>query len=349
MVGYTRRQALRRGIGIAAAGAALPALAACGSSEEKSGAATAAGTKLRTVRHQLGWLHGVEWGGTYIAIDRGYHRAEGQRLELSPGGPQTNAESRLAAGRADVGIVYGVGVALANKEGADLTIIGGHLQKSPAGVASLADDPIRRPEDLAGKRIGVPTNSVASMDAFLAANGVSKKDVKYVPVQDSIGPLANGQVDGFYTYITELGALAARKIPYHFMYRSEFSETDMPDLIGVSRRTLESDRDMVVRFLRAEIRGWQDFVANPTPAIKAAVNDYGKPIGLKEPEQRFQAEQYVALVKGAPIVEDKGVLWLSDRTRAGIRASAKAAGAPLQDAAFDDSVLREAFGGRNRL
>src|SRR5918992_245115 len=100
MNNLTRREALHRGIAFAAAGITLPSLVACG--DDDDGSPSAAGgdeRELRTIDHQLGWLHGVEWGGTYLAIENGYHRAEGLELKLSPGGPQTNAESRLAGGR----------------------------------------------------------------------------------------------------------------------------------------------------------------------------------------------------------------------------------------------------------
>jgi ABC-type nitrate/sulfonate/bicarbonate transport system substrate-binding protein len=345
----TRRQALRRGIGLAAAGFALPALAGCGDDDDGSGSAAGGGDPT-TVNHQLGWLHGVEWAGTYVAIERGYHRAEGLDVRLSPGGPQTNAESRLAAGRSEIGIVYGVGVALANKEGADIRILGAHLQKSPSGFVSLADKPVRTPQDFVGKRIGVPTNSVAAMDAFLAAVKVDKEQVSYVPVQDNLSPLTTGDVDAFYTYFTETGPLEEQGVESVFIFRSDFTDDDMSDMYGASTKTIEEDRDMLVRFLRAEIKGYQDFVADPQPGIDLAVGKYGKALGLKESEQRFQAERYVDLIQDDPIVERKGLFFLNDNVKDGIVAAAEAAGAPLDPAVvFDESLLEEAYAGKTRL
>ena len=344
----TRRQVLHRGVGLAAAGLTIPSLMACGDDDDAE--PTGGGAReTRTVNHQLGWLHGVEWGGTYLAIENGYHREEGLDVKLSPGGPQTNAESRLAGGRSEIGIVYGVGVALANKEGANIKILASHLQKSPSGIVSLSEDPIAAPADMSGKRIGVPTNSVAAMDAFLDATGVPKEEVEYVPVQENLSPLTNDEVDGFYTYFTEVGPLEEQGIPYEFIFRSDFSKDDMSDMIGATQQTIDEDRDLVVRFLRAEIRGWQAFVEDPTPAIGLAVDKYGKSLGLKTSEQRFQADRYVDLVGDDPIVEEKGVLWLNDKIKEGILAASAASGAPLDDKVFDESLLEDAYGGKTRL
>jgi ABC-type nitrate/sulfonate/bicarbonate transport system substrate-binding protein len=351
MYDLTRRQAMRRGLGLAAAGITIPVIAACGDDDDDSATAGNGGAQEVTdITLQLGWLHGVEWAGSYVAADKGYHRDHGLNVSFSPGGPQTNAESRLAAGRADMGIVYGVGVALANKEGADIRILGAHLQKSPSGFVSLAENPVNSPEEMVGKRIGVPTNSVAAMDAFLEAVGVDKEQVEYVPVQDDLSPLTNGDVDAFYTYFTETGPLEQKGIETKFIFRSDFTDDDMSDMYGATQRQIDENRDMIVEFLRAEIKGYQDFIDDPQLGIDLAVNEYGKALGLTEEEQRFQAERYVQLLQDHPIVEQKGLFFMNDRVKRGIVSAAAAVDAPIEpETVFDESLLEEAYGGKTRL
>lgn len=43
---------------------------------------------LRDVNFQLSWLHSGQFGGSYIAADKGYWSDQGLNVSLSQGGPQ---------------------------------------------------------------------------------------------------------------------------------------------------------------------------------------------------------------------------------------------------------------------
>ena len=345
----TRRQLVRAGVGAGALGILVPAWAGCGSSDSPS-STSSSDRKLETWSFQLGWLHGVEWAGTYLAAERGYHREEGLKLNLVPGGPQVNAEPRIASGRAKAGIVYGGGVATADKDGAGLKILASKLQKSPIGFVTKQDSGITSVDDLVGKRFGVATNSVVSAKTYLKNSGVDASKVKFVPVQTNYSPLTNGDVDAFYTYYTEISPLADAGVKTRFIFETDASDdVDMSDLYGATEKVIAENRDQLVGLLRAEVRGWQDFVDDPAAGVKLAVEKYGKALGLKQQEQAYQAKAYVDLITDAPIVKQKGLLWTSDEVKTGIIAASKATGAPLSTDVFDDSILRDAYGGKTRL
>ncbi|MGF7234217.1 MAG: ABC transporter substrate-binding protein [Frankia sp.] len=341
-MGFTRRDALRVTIGGGVLAALSPTLVACGSSQAKG---QSTGASLTNLPLQLSWLNGAEWGGTYIARERGYHRAAGLNVEISPGGPQVSVEPRLATGKAVVGMTYGYGAASANANGAGIRIIGAHFQKSPNGIASLASAPITDPHQLVGKKLGVSASSVASMKAFLEHAGVDPSKVKFVPVQDDLSPLANHQVDAFGAYLTDTAKLNAKGIKTNFMFRSDFGYGDMPDVYGVTTKTLATHRAEIVSFLRAELRGWQDFVKDPAYGARLAVQKYGQGLGLDLAEQTVEARLYGTLVTGGDPTFTN-LFQISKATKQQVVASVTAAGIKTTEAElFDDSVLNEARGG----
>lgn len=327
-----------------AGGMASPVLVAC-SGESSNG--TAGSTSQGAVGFQLSWLKSVEWAGTWFAQEQGYYKKQGLDVTVSAGGPQVSVEPRLAAGRCLIGMTYGVGAATANKNGAKIKIIGNQFQKSPTVFASPADAPLRTPDQLKGKKLGVNTTALPVAKQFLATNGIAEKDVTIVPVQSSSDPLVNGQVDAQLGYVTDTATLDLKGYQTAKLFFSDYGYGDVTNAYGVTEETLDSHRDEVIRFMTAEIRGWQDFVADPNLGAQLTVDKYATGAGLKLDEQRLVAKHTTELAaQGAT----KGLMWISDATKELVLKAVKGAGAPTTtEDLFDDSVLTDVYKGRTKL
>src|SRR5215469_10058065 len=161
----TRRAALRMGVAGAVAGVLAPVVSACSSSRSS---ATGAQTPFN---FQLSWIPGISWGGSYIALERGYYADEGLKVTVVPGGPNTAVEPLIAANKVLVGMTYGLGAATTNANGGDIKILGTQYQRSPTVIVSLPQKPIRTLQDLPGKTIGIPSDTTSLWQLFLARNG----------------------------------------------------------------------------------------------------------------------------------------------------------------------------------
>ena len=64
---------------------------------------------------QLKWVTQAQFGGYYVAKDKGYYSAEGLDVTIKPGGPDIATPQVLAGGGADV-IIEWIGSALATRE-----------------------------------------------------------------------------------------------------------------------------------------------------------------------------------------------------------------------------------------
>lgn len=267
-----------------AAAVALGSLVGCSSDSSPSG--------LAEVTYQLSWTHSVQFGGTYIAQKRGLFEDLGLKVRLAAGGPNVAGDANTVSGAALINISAADGVARSNAEGADLVIIGAQYQKGPATILSLADAPLKQPQDLIGKRIGVAGSDTPGLSAFLATNGVQENQVQFVPSQYDPAVLAAGQVDGLFCFYNDLPvALEIQGVEGYSMLLADFGYNPMSQTYTVLRSSLEDEhkRDQIVKLLRADVQGWQLFKDDPQAAAALVVKAYPD-AGLDLVTQQKQAE-----------------------------------------------------------
>jgi NitT/TauT family transport system substrate-binding protein len=285
-----------------------------------------------------------------MALDRGYFADEGLDVTVEAGGPQVSVEPRLAAGRALVAQTYGLGAAAANANGAAIKIIATLLQRSPTVFASSADSPVRTPEDLRGLRIGTSDVARPVVEQFLDEIGVGVDEVTLVPTQQSLDPLAQGQVDTMVAYANETAALELAGFETELLYVSDYGYGDLTNAYGVTEQGLAENRERIVAFLRAEIRGCQDFVDDPETAARLTVEEYAPDAGLDLAEQEIAGRRFAEMVAYGDVAESQGLLRVSDEAKQQVIDVVSAAGTPTTaEELFDDTVLDEVYEGRTRL
>lgn len=298
---------LRRRTVIGGLGAlALGGLVGCSRDPVSSGGAA-------QVTYQLSWTHSVQFGGTYLAADRGLFAQLGLDVRLAAGGPNVAGDANTVSGAALMNISAADGVARSNAEGADLVIVGAQYQKSPVTILSLAEAPLEKPEDLVGKRIGVAGTDTPGLSAFLRINGLAKDQVTFVPSQYDPAVLTARQVDGLYCFYNDLPvALAVQGIEGHSMLLADFGYDPMSQTYTVLRSSLEDaqKRDQIVRLFRGDAQGWELYKADPQAAADLTVRAYPD-AGLDLETQRKQAEVQLDVMYSAT-TEEFGFGWFTD-------------------------------------
>jgi ABC-type nitrate/sulfonate/bicarbonate transport system substrate-binding protein len=339
------RRTLLRG-GMLASGLMLgaPVLAACGN-DNTAGPAKAAAIGAASLRFP--WVENVEFAGSYIADTNGYYKAEGfSSVTLISGGPTaTPVETDLVAGKALFGINTPDLVASAVVTGgAGIKIIGAQFQKNPYAMLSMADKPINTPRDMIGKKIGVQAIVEPVWAAFLKANHIDPNSITKVPVQFDPLPLTTGVVDGWLAYITnEPITLRSRGFKVVTFLFADYGYPLAGDVYEVTDKTIKERRDAVKAFLRAQIRGWKEALADPALCARLAVEKYGKNLGLNVAEQTLQSKAQNALV----VTDDtkkNGLFTMTPELIAENIATLKLGGINVTAAQlFDLSVLTEVY------
>ena len=322
----------------------LSACAGGAASAPSESSADSAGLGDLTV--QLSWILNEEWSGELIADAEGYYADAGlASVQLVPG--PSSGVPELLSGTADLSLTdaLSVGAAVAN-EAAPLKIIGATFQKNPFTIASLADGAdITTPQDMIGKKIGVQDSNRAVFDAFLAANGIDTSEVDIVPVQYDPAPLTTGEVDGLIAFVTSQSvAIELQGIEVTDLL---FADNGLPfvgHVITVTDDTIASDRDALKAFLTAEIRGWNDAVADPGVGAQLAVDEYGTDLGLDLESSTASATAQAELLVVSDETVENGLFTISADLQEQTLASLATSGYALTAAdLFDLTLLDEVY------
>jgi len=260
------------------------------------GATVLAGTHSNGVRAagqplsmQTAWIYDAEFIGYFVARDRGYYEAEGINLAILAGGPDVIPESALLAGKAPLALTTpDTTIKAITTQGARFRIIGAQYQRSPLGVISLAETPIRTPADLVGKTLAVPPVNTATILALLKLNGIERNAVRLVPYQFDPTPLIRGEVDATVDFVTDVPysiALQGKQAVSFLLY--DFGITLYNDTVTVTEEFLAANRPLLVDWLRASRQGWTENFKDTTAYPTAFEDSWFKGTGRDTANDQF--------------------------------------------------------------
>jgi ABC-type nitrate/sulfonate/bicarbonate transport system substrate-binding protein len=353
-----RRQFLGRGLVAGAGlvvvgGGASSLLAACSSDKDTTAttdtagsSGTAAKADFGTLDYQLSWIKNVEFAGAYIADTDGiYTKAGFDKVNLISGGPNVTQDSVVDSGGAFVGIsapdITASGIV---NNGNELIAVAALFQKNPFCVMSLASNPLPTPDSMKGKKVGVQSVNEPVWNAFLKANDIEPSEITLVPAQFDPTPLANGEVDGWFSFVTnEPNLLKVEGIDTVNFLLNDFKYPLVSQIYIVQTNTLEDERDKLKAFLKAEITGWHEALKDPARGANLAVTKYGADLGLTEEEQVLESEAQNKLILDDR-TKTEGIMTVTDQEIELNIATLALSGIDITaDKLFDMSVLTEVY------
>ncbi|MER3388588.1 MAG: ABC transporter substrate-binding protein [Microcella sp.] len=322
------------GLGVAGLGAAAIGLS---SRTPEQGA-------VRAATLQLSWLHSSQFGGSYIALDRGWWREAGLDVTLLPGGPNAPVEPPVVSGTALVGISAADYTAAAVAEGAPFKILGVAMQKNPFVIASLPENPVTVPGDLEGKRIGMALANTPVLEALCALNGVDVDAIDIVPTQYSPQPLLADEVDCLLCWETDLPvAMAIQGVESVTMLMADHGYAVHSQTYIATEDSLANRRDDLVALMSGEVRGWEAYRAD-TDAAATLTLELHPDAGLDLPTQQLQAQRQVPLMF-SDLTDANGFGWWSDETVASNIETLALLGLEVTPELWDRSILEQVHGG----
>jgi ABC-type nitrate/sulfonate/bicarbonate transport system substrate-binding protein len=351
-----RRTLLRRGA-IGGAGALLLAgggmsalLAACGSSSKSpsSSGTTTPGSgppDYGELAFQLSWIKNVEFAGEYIADTNGYYKDVGfTSVKLISGGPTVQQDAVVASGKAMVCISAPDITSAAINNGADLVTIGAQYQKNPFAVMSLASKPIKTPQEMVGKKIGVQATNEAVWNAFLKANKIDPSSIKKTVVQFDPQPLVAGEVDGWFSFVTnEPNLLKTQGVDTVTFLLADYKYPLVSETYVVKKSDLTGKRDAIKAMLVADIKGWHENIKDPTLGARLAATVYGKDQKLTVAEQTLESKSENLLIATTD-TKTNGLFTITDTLLdENIATLALADITITKDKLFDMSVIKEVY------
>lgn len=227
------------------------------------------------VNLQLGWITGGNQIGEVVAKQLGFYEQEGLELAIQAGGPSIDGVAIVASGRFETGQVSSSpSIMLAVSQGIPIKCFAVGAQKHPYAFFSLGKNPVRKPADMVGKKVGIQPTGMVLLRALLAKNKIDEKSMTIIPIGADMTPLLTGQVDtvtGWLTNTTALKPLGAERVDLRLwdtgvrLYALPYYATNEMIL----RRP-----EVLVRFLRATARGWAYANKNRDAATDLLIKEY---------------------------------------------------------------------------
>jgi NitT/TauT family transport system substrate-binding protein len=296
----------RRLAAIVAASLALaactPAASIAPSSAAPSGAASpsaapseSAAPELTHVRYGLPTAPpAITTVGAYFALENGFFEEEGLDVEIVAFPGSTTATRALLSGDADIVLTGGDTAYLAWQNGAPIKIISSPVAKGTDVL--IANAPIASVDELGGKRFAIsdPGSTAEVLGRIIIERaGVDPDSLQYVSIgspPDRVRAMIADQVDLTAATILILApvldAIEAGEVNVLTSFAEEFP--DIPLAYNITTDNMIRDnRDILVRFLRAEIRGYMWATENPEEAAAIAAAN----IPESDPELMVQGMQ----------------------------------------------------------
>ncbi|MDM0018733.1 ABC transporter substrate-binding protein [Variovorax saccharolyticus] len=248
------------------------------------------------INMQLGWIPSVNQVGEVVAKRLGFYEQEGIEFAIQPGGPNIDGVAIVASGRYEVGQVSSSpSVMLAVSQGLPIRCFAVGAQKHPFTFFSLAKNPVRKPADLVGKKVGIPSTAAILLRALLAKNKIAEKDVTVVTVGSDMAPLLTGQVDvvtGWLTSTTALKALGPDRVDLT-LWDAGVQLYGLP--YYATTKTIDTQPKVLEAFVRATSRGWQHAKANRDQAVDLLLKEYPN---LKREDERAAIDVMIEYALG---------------------------------------------------
>jgi len=226
---------------------------------------------------QLKWVTQAQFGGYYVALEKGFYEEEGLEVTINPGGPDIAPPQVIAGGGADV-IIDWMPSALASRErGVPLVNIAQPFKSSGMMLTCLKESGVEGPEDFRGRTLGVwffgneyPFLSwMAKLD--IPTEG-GENGVNVLKQGFNVDPLLQRQADciSTMTYNEYWQVIDAGITPEEllvFQYEDQGVST-LEDGLYVLEENLEDPAfvDRMARFVRASMKGWEWARENPEEA-----------------------------------------------------------------------------------
>jgi NitT/TauT family transport system substrate-binding protein len=227
--------------------------------------------RTQTINLQLGWIAGNNQIGEVVAKRLGYYEEEKLNVLIQPGGPSIDGVAIVASGRHEIGeISSSPSLMLAASQKIPVKCFATGLQEHPYTFFSLPKKPIRTPQDMIGKKIGIQATGRILLTALLKKHGIAEKDVEVVVIGSELTPLLTGQADavtGWLTSTTALKPLGPDRIDLRLWDAGV-------QLYALPLYAIEKKPEMLAAFLRATARGWASARSEPDKAADLLIKEY---------------------------------------------------------------------------
>ena len=229
------------------------------------------------VRFALDWRFEGPAAPYFVALDKGYYKAEGLDVTIDPGASSVEPINRVATGTYQMGFadINSLVKYRDNPQNPPVKAVMMVYDTPAFSIVTLKDKGISKPKDLEGKVLGAPApdGAYAQWPIFVAANGIDASKVKVenvgFPVREPM--LAQGKVDaitGFwFSSYMNLKANGVKDEDIVVLLMRDYGVDLYGNALMVNPDFAKNNPEAVKGFVKATIKGIQETLKDPEAAI----------------------------------------------------------------------------------
>jgi NitT/TauT family transport system substrate-binding protein len=233
------------------------------------------------VKFALDWKFEGPSAPYFVALDKGYYKAEGLDVTIDSGPGSVAGIARVAAGTYPIGFFDINSLVKFRDQNPDKAVKAVMMvyDRPPFSVVTLKRTGITKPKDLEGKVLGAPAadGAFAQWKAFVKENGIDDSKVKIenvgFPVREPM--LAEGKVDaitGFsFSSYFNLMQKGIKPEDIQVLLMADHGLVLYGNAIMVNPDYAKANPKAVAGFIRATIKGVIETVKDPEGAIKSVM------------------------------------------------------------------------------
>jgi NitT/TauT family transport system substrate-binding protein len=233
------------------------------------------------VKFALDWKFEGPSAPYFVAIDKGYYKAEGLDVTVDSGPGSVAGIARVAAGTYPLGFFDINSLVRFRDENPDQKVqaVMMFYDTPPFAIVSLKKAGIKAPKDIEGKILGAPAadGAFAQWPAFVKLNTIAQDKVKIdnvgFPVREPM--LAQGKVDAItgFSFSSYFNLLQNGIKPEDIsvMLMNDHGLAHYGNAIMVNPDFAKANPKIVAGFVRATIKGFIETAKNPDEAIKSVL------------------------------------------------------------------------------
>ena len=271
------------------------------------------GQNLEKVTVRFTWKLKGEYAPLYVALEKGYYKAEGLDVQLSEGNGAQNVLKALAAGNEKFGYGPAVAAAQAVSQGLPVKVVALYQTSAPMGVIAYPDTPLKGPKDLEGKRLAISVGETFGdmIRPFTRVNNVDLSKIQLIQMDASARTMQflTRKIDVMSVYLSnELPQIEKRAgVKFNVIRVSDFGLNVLGSSMYVSSAFAEQNPDTVKKLLRATAKGYRDAMADPKEAAKMMAKHMAVP---EQPDVLDQQVEATVVSTNAPA--GKPIGWQAD-------------------------------------
>lgn len=226
----------------------------------------------RLIKFTLSWLAQGSFVYVFVAKAKGIMKAHGIDFEIARGfGSMASAQS-IAGGQFDFGLVAAPSLILSIAKDLPLIALATCDYDATMGVGVLADSPLLKPQDLAGKKIAtVPTSGeFPFFPAYAKKVGLDEKSIEFVHVDNKVleRVLEEKQVDAITNFAaSSYATLLVKGLPTRWFLYSAAGIKNHGLTITTVKDTLAKDPALCEAMVDGLLEGLAFTLANPDETI----------------------------------------------------------------------------------